>query len=641
MIALTPPLLPRSGHVLRVILICRISTEHQDTRALADQEALLRRWLADHYDKKMDVTVIAGRGSGERLTRVEAEELNGLVATGQFDLLLTEDLGRIYRRLHALLLCEECQDQGIRVITLNDHLDTFQEGWQLHGMFAAMRHEQYNADTSKRIRRSLRNRFTQGGVVHEVIYGYEKPPGVSNEASIRKLSEAQAVYDRWFQILEQGGTFVEVAAFLNREGVPLGPYIRLKRWTGSMVARVTRNPILKGLRQRNRMMSKRINRTGERRPVKAPPEELLERECPHLAFIEPERYDRVIQQLQDRNAKFRRRGVNGIDQRKGVPKKRTRWPGQHLICGICGKGLVYGAHGQPQNLICRGAKDYQCWMSMSVRGPQARAKLLDALWREIEQMPDFTAEMRQCLVSEALAQNQGLEQKLGVLRQRQTEHQRHTENLQRSLREFGPSELLHAELQRLTEEGQELQILRYELEQQRFQELQIPTLAQIQSELKGVLSDVTGESSEAARILHRLLPQIVVYPFRLVGSDYIVVRAQVTLDLLASWSTPLPAVPDLCRTIWVDLFDHPQRVAYREQVVRLRASGMTERQAAELLGLTQTAAQKAAQLQRTMDWLQVTEPYQRLYAPPADSTKYVRHRHPLFQQAPQIAPVGE
>jgi len=46
--SLLPPLTPRNGATLKVLGIARISTEHQDVLSLADQEALYRRWLAEH-----------------------------------------------------------------------------------------------------------------------------------------------------------------------------------------------------------------------------------------------------------------------------------------------------------------------------------------------------------------------------------------------------------------------------------------------------------------------------------------------------------------------------------------------------------------------------------------------------------------
>ncbi len=64
-----------------------------------------------------------------------------------------------------------------------------------------------------------------------------------------------------------------------------------------MVGRVVRNPILKGVRVRNPKMTRRVNSTGRRKSINAPPEELLERPCPHLAFVTVERYDRLLRPL--------------------------------------------------------------------------------------------------------------------------------------------------------------------------------------------------------------------------------------------------------------------------------------------------------------------------------------------------------
>ena len=60
---LYPPLAPRDGNVLQVLGIARISTDKQDERSLEDQEALYRRWLADHYVGEFELTMIAGQGS--------------------------------------------------------------------------------------------------------------------------------------------------------------------------------------------------------------------------------------------------------------------------------------------------------------------------------------------------------------------------------------------------------------------------------------------------------------------------------------------------------------------------------------------------------------------------------------------------
>ncbi len=53
----------------------------------------------------------------------------------------------------------------------------------------------------------------------------------------------------------------------------------------------------------------------------------------------------------------------------------------------------------------------------------------------------------------------------------------------------------------------------------------------------------------------------------------------------------------------------PQRVTYREAVMRLRSEGMTERQTASKLGITHTAAQDAARLDRLMAKAGIADPW--------------------------------
>ncbi len=144
---LEPQLAPRNGRVLKAIGIARISTLNQDIRSLADQQALLRKWVEDRYEGTVEWTFIEGQGSGECVDREQVTEADRLVASGQFDLVVMEDLSRHMRRIHAVLFCEACEDANTRLIAINDGIDTFID-WRLHAFFAAMKHEQLNKDTS-------------------------------------------------------------------------------------------------------------------------------------------------------------------------------------------------------------------------------------------------------------------------------------------------------------------------------------------------------------------------------------------------------------------------------------------------------------------------------------------------------------
>ena len=505
-----PELVAKSGNVLRTMLINRVSDPcpgKQDIRSNDDQESMLREWLGDHTELPADVDVIAGDGSGERLDRAETAEAEAKIATGEYDLVLCEDLGRIFRRMQAYLFCEAAEDADTRVIALNDHVDTGRDDWRLCAFFAAMRHEMYNADTGKRIRRTQRSRFTQGSIFHCEIYGYLKQPGEKGEEAVSKDPTAEAIYDRWFALLEDGASYSEVADWLNESGIKTGPHCRGDKWTCRMVRRLTFNPILKGVREWNRRMSRRVNSTGRRRSIVAPPDELLVREAPQLAFIDPVRYDRVIDLLKTRNEKYHREDENGKDVLNGRPKTRTRWPGQSVRCGVCGRLYVYGAHGQTDRLMCDGARDYRCWNAISLDAALAREHMTTAAIASMMELPGFdhtfVARLREehaQLDVERLSAIRDLEYQLSQIRRRK-------KNIVNTISEVRGSRTLLDELTRLEEEESTLDV---ELSSRRSAtppDLKLPSIERLRGLARESIADLPKESAEFARAMQRLVSE--------------------------------------------------------------------------------------------------------------------------------------
>ena len=630
-----PALSPRKGNCLHVVIVARISGVSQDERSLDDQEAMHREIVDSNYDGPIEWRVLATRGSGERLDRDEYFELTELIETGRIDLVIAEDLGRICRRVHAHLLCELCEDHGTRLIALNDHIDTGRPDWRLHSHFAVMRHESYNADTAARIQRSHRNRFRQGGVVQCVIYGIVKPHRGAQDTELSKDPTAEPIYDQWFQKLESGSSLAEVADWLNELSIPTGPHCRNKSWDANAVRRVTFNPILKGIRQRNRLKSKRVNSTGRRKSVRADPSELLERPCPHLAFIEPERYDRVVRMLVARNGHTARKRPNGVDPRQGVPKKRTRWPGQHVRCGICGREFRFGGHGQTDHLVCRGAKEYRCWNAITFDGPSAAAKLAHAIMAEVEQLPGFDDALLMKLRAELAEQQTARQSRLQDFDREQRKLERERDNVISAIREGGYYEALDRELKRIESDLQDLAAERDQLASAPASECELPSIEVIRSQTRELFADLAISSPEFQRRVKRLVPSIEVFPYRLLDGGHPVLRAKVTLDLVATLDVPTiaSAVPSLQRVLVVDLFERPQRAAYLQQIVELRKS-KTQRATAAELGLAIATIEKAMALQRRMDAAGVSDPYVTVHEPPADYPKLCRHLHRRYRFEP-------
>ena len=630
---LNPELVARNGRVLAVIVVCRISTEHQDERSLQDQEALYRNWLSMNWNGEIEVTVLSSQESGESLVRDDFLRLTDLVESRLFDLVITEDLGRICRRVHAHIFCETCEDALTRCIALNDHVDTVQNNWRLNSFFAVMRHEAYNNDTSQRIRRSKRNRFSNGGPWQCPIYGYIKPAGATCVADIQKDPAAEPIVERIFTMLEGGANFAEVSDWLNSESIGTGQYCRSEQWTGTILSQFVRNPALKGIRHWNERTTVRRNSTGLRRSVKASPDDLLTLTVPHLAFVDADRFDRLMRTLKQRNKNYQRKKVDGVDPREGVPRQRTTWPSQHMQCGVCGETFIFGGHGRAGHIFCRGVPAYTCWNAPSVDVVNAGARIVQRILAEIEQLPDFDSEFAAMILEEAEQNDLGRQQKLAQIQTRLQRIEYEEGNITKAIREFGKIKALSRDLESLQAEGDALLLDRDRLEVERSGLTQLPSMTEIRELARNAIADLLPTSHEFGRQIRRIVTRLMAVPFQMFDGGQIVLRAFVEIDLagfdgLPSLSESAPQ--QFIRRFIVDLFDLPQREEHRSRVVELRRQKKAFKEIGPLLGITGTAAQNAAALQRAMDEAGVSDPYKRVVSPD-ECSRIRRHRNQRFQ----------
>ena len=638
MTGLNVPLRPRNGHTLRVVSVRRVSDPgpgKQDIRSLDDQGALHERWLADHVSGPSEVTVLAGSGSGESLERGEHLRLIALVESDEYDVVLCEDLGRILRRIHAHLFCELCVDHKVRLIAINDHIDTAEPGWQDRSIFSAWHHERSNRDTSERIKRTHRNRFLHGGTASLPIFGYRKKPGAKSDADWEKLPEAEAIYREWFDRLDHDALYSEVGDWLNEIGVPTGPHARKDKWDGPMVARVTHNWILKGVRFRNKRKTRRIS-VGKYKSEKAEPHELLTRRVPNLAFFQEAYYDRVVAKADARNAKYRRTRDGRPDPCSNRPKKRVRYPGQSIRCGVCGRPLVFGAHGQSDHLMCSGAREYHCWNGISLDGPLTAQRVAEMVLAEVEKIEDFDDTFMQMVNDEAQRLDTQRDHRLRELATLIEQRQREIQNVLKFIRGGCDSPSVAQDLGKLESELKQLQAGKAEIERTPSQVVVIPSAAEIRQLARESVRKLSLESYDFAKLMRSLVSDFFVYPYRSCDEKDLVLRGTARLQLANL--LPEQRLKDALRAplelvINLDLFEPPQRVRCREQVMALRRK-MTEREAAERLGITKTAAQYAAGLDRLMRRLGLADPYVRMLEPPMDYPKMRRHLHPRYRFNP-------
>ena len=636
---LQPPVVPKDGATIRVLVACRVSDPRpgkQDERSLEDQALLHEQWLKAYIDLPYEVKILEGRESGECIERADYQELIALVTTGQFDLVLAEDLGRIIRRLQAHSFAELCGDFDTRLISHNDHIDTAIPGWEDRSIISAWHHERSNRDTSDRIKRTANSRFLQGGCAAFEIAGYIKPPGAKSDLDWQKDPDWEPIYAEWFRMLyEEEATYAEIADWLNMHQRPTGTFMRKDEWDGPTVGRVTHNWVLKGYRVRNRRKSRR-NSTGTYLSVKADPSELKLRHTPHLAFFDEAYYDRVIAAVDERNAKYCRKGRNGVDTRRRVPKKRTRFPGQSLVCGICGRGFVFGGHGQTDRLMCSGAREHLCWNGVTADGPLTAERISNAVFQEISALPEFDETLHSLVNEEALKADVQRSQQLEELTRKSDRLDREIENVLRFIRSGDSSDRVRLELKELEQLAREVETEKLRLTATPSGVIEVPPIEELKSLATEALSDLSIESWEFCRVMQRLVPRIVVFPYQLCDGGRPVLRARFRMNvagMIPEGRLREAVHTSLERTLEVDLFDPPQREEFRERVVELRKTH-TERTVAEMLGITITAAQRAYQLQNLMHQLSIVDPYQLIESPSDDVSRLKRHKHKRYRFDP-------
>ena len=623
---------PKNGPKFQVIGVARISGDNQDEKSLEDQEAYYREWLDRTYGcDNYELRVIASRGSGQILDHAEFLELCDLVATGSYDLVIAEDLSRIIRRLQAVIFCEEAEAIGTRVVGIGDPVDTANEGWEYAAVFSSLKNRAFCKDTARRIRRTLRNRFTNGGIVMCTQYGYIKPgPGVS-DGEVQKDPEAETVYEKWISMLENGATYAEVVRWLNSENVPTGQYCSAQQWDGAMVKRLTYNPIFKGERYRNK---KKVRRKQNGRPecIDAPPGELLIRQVPHLAFIEPGRWDRLIRQLDERNKKFQRTAERKNDPRAGIPKRETRWPGQHLRCGVCGRLYVHGGHGRKERMMCNGAREYSCWNSMTVDAAEVANAVAGDIRDLVRSLPSFDEDWAAEYEAQRLGMQQAQNAELKRVKADLAKDEKSLANLISALAELGSSPSV---VEKIRSGEAKVQLLRdrvYQLEQASSESVVLPSLEEIIAVADKSFENIAVADQGFGRMMKSVVTEFFVLPYRLADGGHVQPKI-----LYRACLAPLVKHSDLELLQFdrlLDLTKNPKRVRFLDAVVEMVSAGAKHAEIAAELDIFKTEVAYAMQLHRSMAELGVDTPW----VPVTDSDQVIdyfkRVRNPQFDFKP-------
>ncbi len=558
------PLVPRNGHTLVVGVVARISGgQNQKELSLEDQVDHGKQVVADLYQGQVEYRVIATKGKGERLDRPELAEVEAALRSGEWDVMVADDIGRMVRGAQAVRLCGIAVDHDTRVIALNDCIDTAEESWEEDVISACRDHVGHNAHTSKRLKQKLMNRFAKfGGATSREIFGYIKPLGAKTYHDWQKDPTATPIYEEWFRRLRENPNCSAVADWLNQNGVPTGKYCRRKTWIGAMVRRVTKNTMLKGTVARGFKHTIKHNETGRRVMVKNPKGPCW-RMCPELAHVEPSLWDEVNALLNECNKRFGRKPVNGNDPLWRVPRKRTRFPGQHARCLYCGRRYVWGGNGVTENLMCCGSREWKCWNSFGFNGALASRKLVKAITAQLCRLEGFDDQFRELVLEAGREGYSDMAQDWEKLKRDELKGAQKKENLLAAIAAYGPKPMFQDKLSEIEGEERELARIRQKLQALSNRTLELPeSVLELRAMLEEKFQKLATDSPEFGSLMGQLVPEFHVYLVRLCDGGHPLPRAKVKLALAG-------AVPDvghvpaldklLTLELTLDLFDPPPR----------------------------------------------------------------------------------
>ena len=202
----------------------------------------------------------------------------------------------------------------------------------------------------------------------------------------------------------------------------------------------------------------------------------------------------------------------------------------------------------------------------------AAKRLSEALLVELETLPDFDPQFRAKVADELTKARDNYGNQRKHLEHRLAESDRKVANLAEAIASLGGSPALTQQLR--DEEARKADLIE---ELRVLDELpktipELPPIEEIKAAARAAIQRLAPTDPEFGRLMKRLISQLIAYPVRLIDGGGLYIRAKMVLDLTAfvPHHHRLVVADAMRRNITVDLFDPPQRVRYRQQIVDMR-----------------------------------------------------------------------
>lgn len=636
---LRTPLQNPRGRKAKYLIYARFSRDEQDASSIPDQAAYCKNFLLGEGVDGIEFEVLSDEAtSGELASRPGIDEVRAGIRQRRWDLIISEDSSRLYRHETACMdLIEAACDEDIRVICINDRVDTAEEDWSEKLHEAQKHHTKSNQYTSSRIKRRHSALWEMGAAIGLPRPGYRRRCTIpATERQSQKGPFFDEIDLQWkpiivemFERMASGECPTHVAAWLNTTGLPKTRNATTVEWSDGNVKSLIRNPIYRGVEKFRQTITRKKRKSGRRTPERNEPRKVLVRNMPHLRMVADWLWNQANAAIDERdhNPQPRRGRENPLF---GIPRD-SRGPLSKLFVCVCGARMERIG---PNGYRCAAAnyKCGRCWMKATAKIERVHAAVRNAI---IDRLTRLEAEVEQVLdaLKSLCGGNLERDDERAVLQQEETQHERALQNLRRLAESADESP--ESVLGWITERQRNLDRVRADLERLSTEQssVQVPTSTQILARIEELKRAIQSMNRESCAHLKLLVQKIVAVPFQQVGSDKVVLRArfEVTLfgllpprlGLFLRGLRPEHLPPGFAPTFHcVDLFEPSAGPRYAKDAVALADQGLGPAAIGRALGISKRNASIARDFGLHMRSQGVTDPFEELTAPPSRASRW-------------------
>jgi DNA invertase Pin-like site-specific DNA recombinase len=644
MMKLRNPIRVVRGIAFRVLIYARYSTEEQNPSSIDDQVAYCKQFLASEgvLDAAFEYLSDAEM-SGELVSRPGIDKVRAGICARRWNLILVEDSGRLYRHETACgELIETAVDNGIRVIAINDNVDTAEEEWSdpLHD---AMRHHaRSNSYTAKRIKRSHDGLWRTGAAIGMLKPGYKRKP--SHPATQHEPEQGpffdeldpvwSPVIHELFERTARKDPAWLIARWATNTGLPKCGNFQSKIWTDHNVIALVRRTIYRGVDTFRSTIAKKVFRSGKRKQVRNEASAVLTREMPHLRIVPDWLWYAANDAIDNRNTRGNQ--PSGQEHPMAGRSRDSQGPLSMIFFCKCG-GKMHMEGRAKGGYRCSIAPTGGCWNKATTLRDLAHKRIGQAIVDQLlrsDGILDVVVEH----VRKTLAEEEPMKKRIEELLKEEKELVSSCNRLM-DLIEKSQDTSVAMLAERLRDRKAGLD--RVKAEQHRLIDQQkavvsLPTKEEISQRLSEISSKLLDMDPEAGGLLRQFVQRITAVPFQQFGSNKVVLRAKIEMQLAAILPTELTAffqgqLGDPMATLqpvalMVDLFEPSAGPAHFAEALRLSEMRLSLEQIGARLGISKRTAHIAVQFGKRMLEAGLTDPYIALAEAPKAASRWRRAR---------------